>query len=103
MKCAATPGAGNRRTRTATSRNRGLEIGVRARFSPGTEADGSPVLLHGAHQLSYRVEDPLELRVVLFLQRRQLARQLCVRGKQPPQAHESTHDLDVDVHRLVAS
>jgi hypothetical protein len=53
--------------------------------------------LRWRHQLAYRVEDHLELRVVFFLQRIQPSGQLRVRCKNLAEPDEGAHNFDIDL------
>src|SRR5262249_25601118 len=56
-----------------------------------------------SHQLANRVEHDADLRVVLLLERLELALEVGVRLEQLPQPYERTHDLDVDLDRALAA
>src|SRR5882762_27975 len=65
---------------------------------PWAETDGALRRDHRRHQLADCIENGLELRIVFPLERRQLARQLFVRGQHRAQADKGAHDLNVHQH-----
>src|SRR6266700_626860 len=50
------------------------------------------------HQLADGIEDNLELSVIFLFQCSKLAGEFCIREEHLTQAHEGTHDGDVDLH-----
>ena len=55
------------------------------------------------HQRADRLEDNLELLVILFLQRGELARKVRIRCEHLPELNKGPHDGDVDLHRARAA
>ena len=71
---------------------------MKSNFTPG-----SSIRQARLHQCSDRVEDNLELLIVLILQRGELAREVSIRCEHLPELHEGPHDGDVDLHRARAA